>query len=85
MADKTIKDVVKQLEDTNKLLQETLQKDDALLSLQDSSGIVGKIARQMERNAEKEREKQAEDGKRRTKTVAVGLAYSPLFQTYRDQ
>ena len=61
MADKTIKDVVKQLEDTNKLLQETLQKDDALLSLQDSSGIVGKIARQMERNAEKEREKQAED------------------------
>jgi len=31
------------------------------------------------------REKQAEAGKRRSKTVAVGLAYSPLFQTYRDQ
>ena len=31
------------------------------------------------------REKQAEAGKRRTRTVAVGLAYSPLFQTYRDQ
>ena len=61
MADKTIKDVVKQLEDTNKLLQETLEKDDAMFSLQDSSGIVGKIARQMERNAEKKREKQAED------------------------
>jgi hypothetical protein len=27
----------------------------------------------------------ADDGKRRTKTVAVGLAYSPLFQSYRDQ
>ena len=27
----------------------------------------------------------ADDGKRRTQTVAVGLAYSPLFQSYRDQ
>ena len=27
----------------------------------------------------------ADDGNRRTKTVAVGLAYSPLFQSYRDQ
>ena len=27
----------------------------------------------------------ADEGKRRTKTVAVGLAYSPLFQSYRDQ
>ena len=32
-----------------------------------------------------QRKKQAEEGKRRTKTVAVGLAYSPLFQTYRDR
>ena len=32
-----------------------------------------------------QRKKQAEEGKRRTKTVAIGLAYSPLFQTYRDQ
>ena len=36
--------------------------------------------------AEAARQRQsAEDGKRRTQTVAVGLAYSPLFQTYRDQ
>ena len=27
----------------------------------------------------------AEVGKRRTTTVAYGLAYTPLFQTYRDQ
>ena len=31
------------------------------------------------------REKQAEAGKRRSKTVAVGLAYSPLFHSFRDQ
>ena len=36
--------------------------------------------------AEAARQRQsAEDGKRRTQTVAVGLAYSPLFQSYRDQ
>ena len=31
------------------------------------------------------REKQAEKGKRRTQTVAVGIAYSPLFHSFRDQ
>ena len=31
------------------------------------------------------RQQQAEDGKRRTTTVAYGLAYTPLFQTYVDQ
>ena len=36
--------------------------------------------------AEAARQRQsADDGKRRTKTVAVGLAYSPLLQSYRDQ
>ena len=36
--------------------------------------------------AEAARQRQsADDGKRRTKTVAIGLAYSPLFQSYRDQ
>ena len=36
--------------------------------------------------AEAARQRQsADDGKRRTQTVAVGLAYSPLFQSYRDQ
>ena len=36
--------------------------------------------------ADKERrEKQAQAGKRRTQTVAVGLAYSPLFHSFRDQ
>ena len=31
------------------------------------------------------RRRQAEDGKRRTETVAVGLSYSSLFKSYRDQ
>ena len=31
------------------------------------------------------RQRQAEDGKRRTETVAVGLSYSPLFKNYSDQ
>ena len=31
------------------------------------------------------REKQAEEGKKRTRTVVEGLPYSPLFQSYRDQ
>ena len=31
------------------------------------------------------RERQAEEGKKRTRTVAEGLPYSPLFQSYRDQ
>ena len=31
------------------------------------------------------RQRQAEDGKRRTETVAVGLSYTPLFKNYRDQ
>ena len=31
------------------------------------------------------RQKQAEDGKRRTETVAVGLSYTPLFKNYSDQ
>ena len=36
--------------------------------------------------AEAARQRQsADDGKRRTQTVVVGLAYSPLFQSYRDQ
>ena len=35
--------------------------------------------------AEAARQRQsAEDGKRRTQTVAVGLAYSPLFQSYSE-
>jgi hypothetical protein len=41
--------------------------------------------RERDRIDRERREKQAEEGKRRSKTVAVGLAYSPLFQTYRDQ
>ena len=31
------------------------------------------------------RQRQAEDGKRRTETVAVGLSYTPLFKNYSDQ
>ena len=79
MADKTIKDVVKQLEDTNKLLQETLQKDDALLSLQDSSGIVGKIARQMASSAEKKRERQAGEQSKSLDKIAGSTQTSASF------
>ena len=32
-----------------------------------------------------QRRQQAEDGKRRTQTVAAGLAYSPLIRIFRDQ
>lgn len=31
------------------------------------------------------RQRQAEDGKRRTETVAVGLSYSPVFKNYSDR
>ena len=31
------------------------------------------------------RRRQAEQGKRRTETVAVGLSYTPLFKNYSDQ
>lgn len=31
------------------------------------------------------RQRQAQQGKRRTETVAVGLSYSPLFKNYSDQ
>jgi len=41
--------------------------------------------RERDRADTEQREKQAEEGKRRTKTVAVGLAYSPLFHSFRDQ
>jgi hypothetical protein len=41
--------------------------------------------RERDRADIEQREKQAEEGKRRTKTVAVGIAYSPLFHSFRDQ
>ena len=41
--------------------------------------------RERDRADTEQREKQAEEGKRRTKTVAVGIAYSPLFHSFRDQ
>ena len=49
MAEKTITDVFKELKKVNETLKETLEKDDALLGFQDSSGIIGKIARQREK------------------------------------
>ena len=53
------------------------------------SSVANILQKQAERRralAEAARQRQsADDGKRRTKTVAVGLAYSPLFQSYRDQ
>jgi hypothetical protein len=53
------------------------------------SSVANILQKQAERRramAEAARQRQsADDGKRRTKTVAVGLAYSPMFQSYRDQ
>ena len=53
------------------------------------SSVANTLQKQAERRralVEAARQRQsADDGKRRTKTIAVGLAYSPMFQSYRDQ
>jgi hypothetical protein len=53
------------------------------------SSVANILQKQAERRralVEAARQRQsADDGKRRTKTIAVGLAYSPMFQSYRDQ
>ena len=71
-------------------MQETQM--DAATQREDMNGIssVANIRQKQEERrralAEAARQRQsADDGKRRTQTVAVGLAYSPLFQSYRDQ
>ena len=65
---------------------------DAATQREDMNGMssVANIRQKQEERrralAEAARQRQsADDGKRRTQTVAVGLAYSPLFQSYRDQ
>jgi hypothetical protein len=65
---------------------------DAASQREDMNGMssVANIRQKQEERrralAEAARQRQsADDGKRRTQTVAVGLAYSPLFQSYRDQ
>ena len=71
-------------------MQETQM--DAATQREDMNGMssVANIRQKQEERrralAEAARQRQsADDGKRRTQTVAVGLAYSPMFQSYRDQ
>ena len=71
-------------------MQETQM--DAATQREDRNGmssVANILQKQAERRralAEVVRQRQSADaGKRRTQTVAVGLAYSPMFQSYRDQ
>ena len=57
---------------------------------QNALSSVGNIRQKREQRArdlaeQARRERQAEEGKKRTQTVAVGLSYSPLFKSYSDQ
>ena len=64
---------------------------DASIQREDQNGLssVANIRKKREQRAsdsaeQARRERQAEEGKKRTRTVAEGLSYSPLFQSYRD-
>ena len=57
---------------------------------QNALSSVGNIRQKREQRArdlaeQARRERQAEEGKKQTRTVAVGLPYSSLFKSYRDQ
>ena len=65
---------------------------DASIQREDQNGLssVANIRKKREQRArdlseQARRQKQAEEGKKRTRTVVEGLPYSPLFQSYRDQ
>ena len=65
---------------------------DASIQREDQNGLssVANIRKKREQRTrdlseQARRQKQAEEGKKRTRTVAEGLPYSPLFQSYRDQ
>lgn len=59
---------------------------------EDMNGISS-VANMREKRAQRERDrieseqrqKRTEHGKRRSKTVAYGMSYSPLFNSFRDQ
>ena len=65
---------------------------DASIQREDQNALssVANIRKKREQRArdlaeQARRERQAEEGKKRTRTVVEGLSYSPLFQSYRDQ
>ena len=61
------------------------QRED-MNALSSVANMRGKREQHERDKADRERrKKQAEAGKRRTQMVALGLAYTPLFQTFRDQ
>jgi hypothetical protein len=64
--------------------QATIREDQNALS---SVANIRKKREQRARDlADRARQqRQAEEGKTRTRTVAEGLSYSPLFRSYRDQ
>ena len=71
--------------DKNKVMDQATQRED-MNGLSSVANMRQKQEQRERDKADKERrEKQAEAGKRRTQTVAVGIAYSPLFHTFRDQ
>ena len=51
---RTLEKVAKQLEKVNDSLKEQLSRDDAMLDFENSSGILGKIARSQLKKAEKD-------------------------------
>ena len=64
-----------------------------LATIRDDQNGLSSVANMRQKREERKRDqaeiarrqRQAEDGKRRTETVAVGLSYSSLFKSYRDQ
>ena len=71
--------------DKNKVMDQATQRED--MNALSSVANMRETRQQHERDRldREQREKQAEAGKRRTQTVAVGIAYSPLFHSFRDQ
>ena len=64
---------------------------DASIQREDQNGLssVANIRKKREQRArdlaeQARRERQAEEGKKRTRTVVEGLPYSPLLQSYSD-
>ena len=65
---------------------------DASIQREDQNGLssVANIRKKREQRTrdlaeQARRQKQAEEGKKRTRTVVEGLPYSPLFQSYSDK
>ena len=61
-SNKTLEKVVKQLESVNAALEEQNARDDVLIGFSESSGILGKIARNEEARKQKQLEKDQKAG-----------------------